>query len=32
VVAVSFVVHAVSKPEYYKWVGIQKTNRVAKNK
>ena len=26
------VVHAVSKPEYYKWVGIQKTNRVAKNK
>lgn len=26
------VVHAVSKPEYYKWVGIQKTNKVAKNK
>ena len=26
------VVHAVSKPEYYKWVGIQKTNKFAKNK
>ena len=26
------VVKAVSKQEYYKWVSIQKTNKVAENK